>query len=458
MPLVSAPLGIAGIAPGAVLLDKYRVVREIGAGGMSLVLSAAHVSLGTKVAIKLLLPTLADLPDSPQRFEREAKAATRIEGEHVAKVLDAGTLPADGPGAGRPYMVMELLEGKDLGRLIKEGRHFSVTEAIDLVVQAADALSRAHEAGVVHRDVKPSNLFLTQRSDGSPLVKVLDFGISKVVEEAAQESLELTKTTAVMGSAMYMSPEQMRSTKTVDRRTDVWSLGISLYELLTHTHPWTAETFSELCVKVSLDPPDPLRVHRHDVSEALARAIEIAYARKLEERYQSVGQLVLALAPFASPATRKHILAIRARERASHPDLAERIPGRPPPGPSRLAWALYTTLAGALVAAAAAFALGFRPGRIEVKADAASPTASVAIDAASPDASADAAPDTASDASTDADGAADPTDGGAVAAGADAGTAKVDAGTTKPRDPCAGKPVGTPVVLPNGLRTVCGLR
>src|SRR5271155_3544353 len=135
-------------------------------------------------------------------------AATRFESEHVARVLDVGALP-DGP----PYMVMEYLEGQDLGRYVRQGKRFAVGEAIDLVVQAADALARAHAAGVIHRDVKPSNLFLTQRPDGSPLLKVLDFGISKVVEEAAKENLELTKTTAVMGSALYMSIEQMRSTR-----------------------------------------------------------------------------------------------------------------------------------------------------------------------------------------------------------------------------------------------------
>ncbi|MFT3765564.1 MAG: serine/threonine-protein kinase [Minicystis sp.] len=444
----------AEISPGAVLLDKYRVLRELGVGGMSRVLSAAHVSLGTKVAIKLLLPNLARLPDSPQRFEREAKAATRIEGEHVAKVIDVGTLPAKGPGAGTPFMVMEYLEGKDLGRLVKEGRRFEITEAIELVVQAADALARAHEAGVVHRDVKPSNLFLTQRSDGSPLVKVLDFGISKVVEEAAQENLELTKTTAVMGSALYMSLEQMRSTKTVDRRTDIWALGVSLYELYAHTHPWTAQTFSELCVKVSLDPPDPLRAHRPDVPEALARVIEVAYARKPEERYQSVGQFVEALAPFAAPATRKHIQAIRARERESRPDIA--APVRPPDPPSRLPWILYPTLAAAFIAAAAAYALGWRPGQIDAPADASAPSASV------PDASAsavrDAAPD-AADAAPDAatPDAAAPDDGGVIVAITDAGAPKGDGGITKPRDPCAGKPKGTQVLMPNGLLKPCGV-
>src|SRR3954471_19291987 len=143
------------------VLDKYRIVRPLGVGGMGLVVCAEHVTLGTSVAMKFLLPEFARLPDAPQRFVREARAATKIAGDHVAKVLDVGTLP-DGP----PYMVMEYLEGKDLGRYVKEGTRFAIEEAIDLVVQAAEALSHAHATGIVHRDVKPSNLFLTHRSDG----------------------------------------------------------------------------------------------------------------------------------------------------------------------------------------------------------------------------------------------------------------------------------------------------
>jgi serine/threonine protein kinase len=355
--VVTVPAEEGGFVPGTVLLDKYRVLRELGAGGMSLVVCAEHVSLGTRVAMKFLLPELATLPDAPQRFVREAAAATRFESENVARVLDVGTLP-DGP----PYMVMEYLEGKDLGRYVREGKRFAVPEAIDLVVQAADALARAHAAGVIHRDVKPSNLFLTQRPDGTPLLKVLDFGISKVLEEAAKENLELTQTTAVMGSALYMSLEQMRSTKTVDARTDVYALGVSLYELLTGTHPFTAESFSELCVKVSLDPPEPLQNHRPDVPAALAEAIAIAYARTAAERYQTTGSFAVALLPFAEPETVRRIEALRRFERHSYPD--GQIPERQPTPlalrvtdvqrPPRLGWVGYVMAAAVGVAAAGA--------------------------------------------------------------------------------------------------------
>jgi serine/threonine-protein kinase len=423
-----------GFPPGTVLLSKYRVLRALGVGGMSLVLSAEHVSLGTKVALKLLLPSLAQLPDAPARFQREAWAATRFESEHVAKVLDVGTLPEGDAGAGAPYMVIEYLEGQDLGRCVKSGRRFDLLEAVDLVTQAADALSRAHAAGVVHRDVKPSNLFLTQRPDGSPLVKVLDFGISKVVEEAAKENLELTKTSAVMGSALYMSMEQMRSPKTVDRRTDVYALGVTLYELLTGSHPFLAETFSELCVKVSLDPPIPLRSLRADVPEAFAEAVARAYARLPEDRYQSVGLFVAALLPFASPEAARRIRAIRAFERTADPGLPD------PPSPS-LRWAIGAILAGALIAAITVLALRLRAGGREGGADAGTggSTGSTSSSSGTP--------------ATPIDAATPEEDGGAV----DAGTPARDAGVGRPPDPCAGKKPGTQVILPNGLRRICGI-
>jgi eukaryotic-like serine/threonine-protein kinase len=354
------------------VLDKYRVVRELGVGGMSVVLCAEDVALGRKVAMKFLLPELANLPDAPRRFLQEARAGTKIPGEHVAGVLDAGTLPD-----GRPYMVMEYLEGKDLGRYVKEGTRFAIEDAVDYVVQAAEALSHAHAVGVIHRDVKPSNLFLTRRADGSPLVKVLDFGISKVIEDS-KDTLQLTKTNTVMGSALYMSLEQMYSAKTVDHRTDVYALGVSLYELLTGTHPYTADSFSQLCVKVSLDPPEPLRKHRPDVPEELAAVIAVAYARDAPDRYPTVGRFVAALAPFASPETRTLIESIRRFERSSQPAIAiipqgelpvrqgtqtglPRVEVERPPLPR---WPLYALGAGVGVALAAALAIGWNPGHL----------------------------------------------------------------------------------------------
>jgi serine/threonine protein kinase len=364
---VPEPSESPGFPPGTLLLDKYRVVRELGVGGMSVVVCAEHVTLGTKVAMKFLLPELAKLPDAPKRFVQEARAGSKIPGEHVAGVLDVGALPD-----GRPYMVMEYLEGKDLGRYVKGGTRFAVQDAIDYVVQAAEALSRAHAAGVIHRDVKPSNLFLTRRADGTALVKVLDFGISKVIEEASKESLQLTKTNAVMGSALYMSLEQMYSAKAVDHRTDIYALGVSLYELLAGTHPYTADSFSQLCVKVSLDPPEPLRKHRPDVPEELAAVIAVAYARNAPDRYATVGRFAAALEPFASADTKRLIDAIRSFERSSPPDEDLLVQQMIPPGlrvtdverPPLPRWPLYAVAAGAGVALTAALALAifWNPG------------------------------------------------------------------------------------------------
>jgi serine/threonine protein kinase len=397
---VNAPATFSALNPGTVLLDKYRIVRELGSGGMGVVVLAEHLVLGQRVAIKFLLPELAVLPESTSRFLREARAASRIQGEHIVRVLDYGTLPLEPPASpqdgsteggegqpapsperapasppavdraglppldeptateGQPFIVMEYLEGRDLGRALKAGANFSIPEAIDFTVQAAEALAQAHHAGVIHRDIKPANLFLTQHPDGRPLVKMLDFGISKVVEEAAQENLELTKTTAVMGSALYMSLEQMRSTKSVDYRTDIYSLGITLYELLTHTHPFTADSFSELCVKVSLDPPIPITRYRPEIPAPLAEAIARAYARYPDDRYPTVGSFAAALAPFASPATRIAIDALQRFEASRSgqlPLVNPLIPPVPRPGNgSRRGLPVPGWLVGGLVGAVVA--------------------------------------------------------------------------------------------------------
>ena len=375
-------MGFATFPPGTVLLDKYRIIRELGVGGMGVVVCAEHIVLGTLVAIKFLLPEFAVLPDAAVRFVREARASTRIRSEHVARVLDVGTIPgvvaglpaplgpdgealpqpASSPGV--PFIVMEYLDGIDLGRHIKSGARLSIHEAIDFAVQAAEALAQAHAAGVIHRDVKPSNLFLSHGADGSPYIKMLDFGISKVIEEKAEQEFELTKTRAVMGSALYMSLEQMRSTKTVDYRTDIYALGITLYELLTHTHPFMAESFSELCVKVSLDPPDPIGHHRPDISDELAEVIAQAYARYADDRYPTVAAFAAALAPFAASETQAMIAAIQRIERAvsgerpmvrmltplSNKALPKAVEPPPPPRPP---WGVIASIASGLIAGAA---------------------------------------------------------------------------------------------------------
>jgi serine/threonine-protein kinase len=284
------------VTPGTVLAGKYRVERIIGQGGMGIVVEARHIALDERVALKFLLPDYAMHPEAAARFLREARAAVKIKSEHVARVSDVGTLDTNAP-----YMVMEFLEGDDLSKILENRGMLGIQEAIDYIIQGCEAIAEAHSHGIVHRDLKPANLFLTRRQDGFPLVKVLDFGISKTMGNNVEN---LTKTMAAMGSALYMSPEQMQQTRSVDHRTDIYALGISLYELLAGKQPFYAETLPQLCAEILTGTPTPLRQVRNDVSEQLATVIERAYARDRAARYQSVAEFVVALAPFAPAASR----------------------------------------------------------------------------------------------------------------------------------------------------------
>ena len=285
--------------PGTVLAGKYKVERIIGQGGMGVVVEARHITLDERVALKFLLPEYASHPEASGRFLREARAAVKIKSEHVARVSDVGTLDT-----GAPYMVMEFLEGDDLSRLLEKQGVLQIPDAIDYVVQGCEALAEAHGHGIVHRDLKPANLFLTKRSNGTPLVKVLDFGISKMSGAGVDN---LTKTTTAMGSALYMSPEQMQATRGVDHRTDIYALGVTLYELLAGKQPFYADTLPQLCAAVFTGVPTPIRESRPDVPPELAAVMEKAYARDRAHRYQSVAELVVALAPFAPPRSRPTI-------------------------------------------------------------------------------------------------------------------------------------------------------
>src|SRR5689334_13093473 len=237
---VSAP-----VKEGDLLAGKYRVERVLGAGGMGVVVAAHHIALDEKVAIKLLLPEALSNPEAVSRFAREARAAVKIKNEHVARVIDVGSLDT-----GAPYMVMEYLEGSDLGDWVKQHGNLPVEQAVEFLLQACEAIAEAHGAGIVHRDIKPANLFVIMRADGLQSVKVLDFGISKVTPKGSVSDMGYTKTSTVMGSPLYMSPEQMESTKDVDTRTDIWALGVVLYELLTGNLPFLAESMPELIARI----------------------------------------------------------------------------------------------------------------------------------------------------------------------------------------------------------------
>jgi tRNA A-37 threonylcarbamoyl transferase component Bud32 len=287
----STPSQALLVTPGSILAGKYRVERIIGQGGMGMVVEAHHIVLDERVALKFLLTDYALNPDASARFLREGKAAAKIKSEHVARIHDASTLDT-----GVPYMMMEFLEGRDLAKTLDLVGALPVSDAIDYILQACEAIAEAHSLGIIHRDLKPANLFLSKRPDGSPIVKVLDFGISKISGSGVEN---LTKTMASLGSALYMSPEQMQQTRSVDHRTDIYALGITLYELLAGKQPYYAETLPQLCAEILTGTPTPLRTMRPEISEELAQVVEKAFARERAERYQSVAELVIALAPFA---------------------------------------------------------------------------------------------------------------------------------------------------------------
>lgn len=282
---------------GDIVAGRYRVERVLGRGGMGVVVAARHTQLRQRVAVKFLLPQALKLPGARERFLREAQAAASIPSEHVARVMDMGTL-----GTGAPYMVMEYLSGTVLSGLLKTKGRFPISEAVDYVVQACEALAQAHKLGIVHRDLKPSNLFVTKRADGTPLLKVLDFGLSKVVDgdpNAAESSL--TKTEMVVGSPHYMSPEHVRSLKHVDARTDIWALGVLLFQLLANRKPFEGGSLPAVFARIVTEPPDSLRQLREDVPPSLENVVMRCLEKDLNKRIPSALVLAQMLSPFASP-------------------------------------------------------------------------------------------------------------------------------------------------------------
>ncbi|HYQ03274.1 MAG TPA: protein kinase [Polyangiaceae bacterium] len=282
------------IEAGQLLAGKYLVERLIGRGGMGSVVAAVHQRLNERVAIKVLSSFSGD---AISRFLREARVAARIRSEHVARVMDLGELQS-----GVPYIVMEYLEGEDLSALLKRSGRLTVDEAVDFVLQACVALADAHVLGVVHRDLKPANLFCTRRSDGRRVIKVLDFGISKLTDAESPAHLEGTPdtlTAMTMGTPLYMSPEQMRSAKGVDVRTDIWALGIVLFELLAGEPPFRGESLAHLALSVTLEPAPALSRFRSDLPRGLEEVVRRCLEKDREQRFANVAELAHALEPFA---------------------------------------------------------------------------------------------------------------------------------------------------------------
>src|SRR5262245_59379045 len=292
---VAGNMGSPPVAIGDVIADKYTVERVVGEGGMGVVYAARHRELDQRVAIKFLLPEIAQQGMAAERFRREARAAARIRGEHVCRVLDVGTLA----GSGIPYMVMEYLEGRDLANELERRVRLPPEEAVGYILEACEAVAEAHAAGIVHRDIKPANLFLATRSDGSRHVKVLDFGVSKSLVDSSSGQHALTVTSSVVGSPLYMSPEQLDSARDVDRRTDIWALGVVLYELLTGGTPFRGDSIPQLVTSVLHDQPPSFASCEVTAPDGLEAALARALAKQREQRYGSVAEFVSAIAPFA---------------------------------------------------------------------------------------------------------------------------------------------------------------
>lgn len=277
----------APVHPGDILLGKYQIEKVLGQGGMGVVVAARHVDLGQRYAIKFLLPTGLTHEEAVTRFLREARASARLQSEHVARVHDVGSMEN-----GAPYMVMEYLEGRDLKAVLKEQGPLPADVAMLYLAQVCDAIAEAHAANIVHRDLKPANLFLVRRRNGSPCVKVLDFGISK---HLGTDEVDLTSTNATLGSPLYMSPEQISKSKTVDARTDIWALGVILYELLTGMSPFRGGTALEVVSRILQEEPTPIRQLRPDVPERAEVVIARCLRKRREERFQSVEELLTML-------------------------------------------------------------------------------------------------------------------------------------------------------------------
>ncbi len=296
---------VACLQTGEILAGKFCVERIIATGGVGVVVAARHMQLGETVALKFLIPQPDRDPTDVARFVREAQSAVKLKNEHVARVLDVGSLDD-----GSPFMVMEYLEGMDLDQMLRQRGPLSISDAVDYVLQACEAIAEAHHLGIVHRDIKPSNFFLTRRTDDSPLIKVLDFGIAKARAELHQD-LSLTKTRTVLGSPVYMSPEQIRSARAVDHRTDIWSLCVTLYELLTDQLPVDGASSTGVAAAVSTDPIAPIRALRPEIPAGLSKGVEKCLEKRPADRYPTIADFAAALVPYGPETARYSLTRIR---------------------------------------------------------------------------------------------------------------------------------------------------
>jgi serine/threonine protein kinase len=289
--------GFPKLEAGSVLQGRFRIVRRIGAGQMGVVVSAHHLERGHLVGLKFIRGDLVADPVAVERLLREARAMAELSSEHVRRIYEVARLED-----GTPFIVMEYLEGRDLAALLEKEGPQPPGRAAELIIQACDAVGEAHLRGIIHRDLKPQNIFLAREADGRQRVKVLDFGISK---RTLASTLRLTRTEQLLGSPAYSSPEQLQVARDVDARSDIWSLGVVLYELLTGELPFSAPVIPRLVVKILRDPAPSLVDDLPDLSPELDRVVLRCLHKSPSSRFATALELADALRPFAAARGRR---------------------------------------------------------------------------------------------------------------------------------------------------------
>ena len=313
---MQAPVNI-----GDTVAEKYLIERVLGKGGMGIVYVAKHLQLGERVAIKFLKKKTLENDELVARFLREGRTAARLRSEHTARVRDVGTMPD-----GSPYLVMEYLEGRDFDAVLAEHRSLSPEVAVKYVLQACEALAEAHSMGIVHRDLKPANLILIRKRDGTTAIKIIDFGISKLM--ASEGGPEMTQASVMMGSPLYMAPEQMASARDADARSDVFSLGAILYHFLTGKPPFVGSSAVDVFERITEGPPSP-RELRSDLPIGIEAITSRCLRRKREERFPDVATLAAALVPFGPPHAQLYAESAERILRAAAGTAAESSPVEP---------------------------------------------------------------------------------------------------------------------------------
>jgi eukaryotic-like serine/threonine-protein kinase len=294
---LSESSGPDSAAPDACFAGRYRIDSVLGSGGMGVVYAATHLELGVPLALKIIHPSLVNSPEARERFCLEARAGAALRSPHTLRIYDAGLL-----GSEECFIVMERLEGRNLQELVRVQGPLPVDVAVNYLLQACAGLAEAHSIGLVHRDVKPENLFLAQQGGAAPVLKLMDFGVARW-RRAGGRGTRLTNPRSTVGSPCYQAPEQMQNAADVDERADIWALGLVLFELLTGYNPFETDSISETCWRVLQGPRPSLSEAQPRVDPGLERVFQRCIAMDREERFRSVAHLAAALRPFAAPRT-----------------------------------------------------------------------------------------------------------------------------------------------------------